>query len=152
MNKIIISDTSCLITLSRIEKLDILQKTFNTILTTPQVAGEFTQPLPPWIILKEFSNYQQYKEIQHLLDEGEASAITLAVETENSVLVIDEKKGRRIARELNLEIIGTLKILLLAKQRGIIPAVRPLIEALHQCNFRFSKSIVEEILKEAKEV
>jgi predicted nucleic acid-binding protein len=146
MNKIIISDTSCLITLSRIEKLDILQKTFNTILTTPQVAREFAQPLPSWIILKEISNHSRFKEIYLLLDEGEASAITLAIETTNAVLVIDEKKGRKIARELNLEIIGTLRILLLAKQKGTIPAVKPLIEALHQHNFRFSKSIVEEIL------
>jgi predicted nucleic acid-binding protein len=152
MNKIIISDTSCLIALSRIEKLDISQKTFNTILTTPQVAEEFAQPLPPWIILKEISNHSRFKEIHLLLDEGEASAITLAIETKDSVLVIDEKKGRKIARELDLEIIGTLRILLLAKQKGIIPAVKPLIETLHQCNFRFSKSIVEEILKEANEV
>jgi predicted nucleic acid-binding protein len=151
MNKIIISDTSCLIALSRIEKLDILQKTFNTILTTPQVAREFAQPLPSWIIPKEISNHSRFNEIHLLLDEGEASAITLAIETKNSVLVIDEKKGRKIARELNLEIIGTLRILLLAKQKGIISAVKPLIEALHQYNFRFSKSIVEEILKEANE-
>jgi predicted nucleic acid-binding protein len=126
--------------------------TFNTILTTPQVAREFEQPLPSWILIKEISNHARFKEIYLLLDEGEASAITLAIETKNSVLVIDEKKGRKIAREtLNLEIIGTLRILLLAKQKGIIPAVKPLIEALHQYNFRFSKSIVEEILKEAKE-
>jgi predicted nucleic acid-binding protein len=75
----------------------------------------------------------------------------LALETENAVLVIDEKKGRKIARELNIEIVGTLRILLVAKQKGVIPSVKDVIEKLHYHNFRFAKPIIEQILKEAGE-
>jgi predicted nucleic acid-binding protein len=58
------------------------------------------------------------------LDTGEASAIALAMETVNSTLIIDEKKGRKFAKNLGLQIIGTLKILLLAKQHRLIPKRR----------------------------
>jgi uncharacterized protein len=151
MNKIIISDTSCIIALSRIDKLEILHKVFSNIVTTKEVQQEFGQSLPLWVEIKEIRNSARLKEIEKLLDKGEASAIALALETEKAVLIIDEKKGRKIAREFNLEIIGTLRILLLAKQRGVIPNVKDLIEKLHSCNFRFAKSIIEQILKEANE-
>jgi predicted nucleic acid-binding protein len=101
MSKIIISDTSCLIALRRINELEILRKVFNTIITTPEVAHEFGQPLPPWILLKKTTEKLTFKEVSLLLDEGEASAIVLALETKDSVLVIDEKKGGKIAQTLN---------------------------------------------------
>src|SRR5687768_14553904 len=100
MSKIIISDTSCLIALSRIDKLEILKSIFNTVITTPEVAHEFGF-LPPWIVIKEITEKSKFKEISLDLDKGEASAIVLALETQDSTLIIDEKKGRKIARELN---------------------------------------------------
>jgi uncharacterized protein len=151
MSKIIISDTSCLIALSRINRLDILHYIFSTIVTTEEVQREFGQPLPSWLEVKQVKNESKFEEIKKLLDQGEASAIALALETENAVLVIDEKKGRKIAKELNIEIIGTLRILLFAKQEGIIPSVKDLIQKLHHYNFRFAKSIIDQILKEAGE-
>lgn len=152
MIRVIISDTSCLIALDRIQKIHILQKTFNNVVTTPQVQQEFGRELPAWISIKEINDKQRFESLHQLLDVGEASAITLALETENCVLIIDERKGRKVAKELNLNIIGTLKVLLVAKQRGVIESVKEVIMELHNNNFRFKTDIVQEVLKLANEL
>ena len=63
-----------------------------------------------------------------LVDIGEASSIALALEIPQATLVIDERKGRKIAKELNLKIIGTLKVLLKAKENGVISSVQEIID------------------------
>jgi uncharacterized protein len=59
------------------------------------------------------------------------------------LIIIDEKKGRKIAKSLDLEVIGSLKVLLIAKQKGIIKAICPLIQELESQNFRFSRALVD---------
>ena len=120
MNKVIISDTSCLIALSRIGQLDILFRTFGKVLITPIVANEFNEMLPEWIIVQKVKNSDRFDQLRLTIDPGEASAIALALETENAILIIDEKKGRMVATNLNILVIGTLKVLLIAKERGTI--------------------------------
>ena len=151
MNKIIISDTSCLIALDRIARLDILNQVFGTIYTTHIVAHEFEDPLPNWILIKSVTDNDKFEQLKLSLDPGEASAIALALEIDDSVLIIDEKKGRKIALDLNLEIIGTLKVLLIAKNKGVISSVNDIVLELQKASFRFNKIIVEEILKLAGE-
>jgi len=146
MNNIIISDTSCLIALDRIGRIDLLQKTFGVIYTTRIVAEEFEDTLPNWIVIKEVIDIYRIEQLKLSLDPGEASAISLALETENSILIIDEKKGRKAAQDLNISIIGTLKVLLIAKNRGVISSVKQVINELQKQSFRFNKAIVAEIL------
>jgi uncharacterized protein len=86
-----------------------------------------------------------------LLDKGEASVIALALEIENSVIIIDEKKGRKIAKNLNLEVIGSLKVLLIARKKGVISRIYPILQELGSQNFRFSKKLVTQALIEANE-
>jgi uncharacterized protein len=151
VNNVIISDTSCFIAYDSIDQLEILHMLFDTVCTTPQVQQEFGR-LPSWVQIKEATNHNKQIELYQLLDMGEASAIALALETQHSIIIIDEKKGRKVAKNLNLKVIGSLKVLLLAKQKGIISRVYPLIQALEKKNFRFSKSLVEQALKEADEL
>jgi len=151
MNKVIISDTSCLIALSRIGRIDILQKVFSIVYTTEIVAKEFEEILPDWVAVKNFNDYAQFEHLKLILDAGEASAIALALETANSILVIDEKKGRKVAADMNVTIIGTLKVLLIAKNKGVIDSVKSLIEELQIHSFRFNKAIVDEVLRLAGE-
>ena len=151
-DKIIISDTTCLIALERIGKLHILKDTFTEILTTQEVSEEFGKQFPDWISIKKVENLGQQIELEKILDKGEASAIALSLETPNSILIIDEKKGRAIATEYHLKIIGTLKVLLKAKEKGCIPSVKEIIKQLEQSNFWFSKPLVESRLKEAHEM
>ena len=98
MNRIIISDTSCLIALSNIELLDILKELYDEIIITKEVQDEFGKKLPDWIIRLEVKDKQKQSEIERNLDKGEPSSIALALEIKNSTLIIDEIKGRRIAK------------------------------------------------------
>lgn len=97
-----------------------------------------------WI--DEIQNTDKILELEYVLDKGEASAIALALETENSQLIIDEKKGRKVAQSLNIEIMGTLRLIQMAKQKGIIESTRAVIEDLQRAGFRFSPKIVKILL------
>lgn len=117
MDKIIISDTSCLIVLSRIEKLDLLKDLYHEVIITTDVRQEFGGTLPDWIIVTEVKDKQKQKDLEKQLDKGEASAIALAIEIDNATLIIDEIKGRKIAQSFNIDIIGTIGIVLLTETR-----------------------------------
>jgi len=148
MNIVVISDTSCLIALEKIKQLDLLRKLFQQVVTTQTVQEEFGKELPEWIRIDEIQNTDKILELESVLDKGEASAIALAIETENSQLIIDEKKGRKVAQSLNIEIMGTLRLIQMAKQQGIIESARPLIEDLQQAGFRFSPKIANILLND----
>jgi predicted nucleic acid-binding protein len=151
MQKTIISDASCLILLDKIGHIEILHKLFGSILTTGEVAKEFDRPLPEWIHLQEPSDKNYQTIIETSLDKGEASAIALAVEMEDCLLIIDELKGRRFAMQMGLKITGTLGILVDAKETGLIEFVKPLLEQIKQTNFRVSDQIEQIILNRAGE-
>jgi len=146
MSILIISDTSCLIALDRISRLDLLRELFQQIVTTQDVEEEFGKELPVWIRVVEVKNQDKIQELEAILDKGEASAIALALEIEQNILIIDEKKGRKVAQSMKIQIIGTLKIIQMAKQKGIIQSARPLIEDLQKAGFRFSQKIVKILL------
>ena len=85
------------------------------------------------------------------IDKGEASAIALALETDGSLLILDDQKARKLAERLNLNYTGTLGLLLKAKELQILPALKPLLQKIQQTNFRFSKKVLNVILREANE-
>jgi len=146
MDKIIISDTSCLITLSNIGLLDILKNLYQEVIITKEVQAEFGGNLPEWIIVSEVKNKDKQVEIEKLVDKGEASSIALALETKNSTLIIDEVKGRKIAKSLNLEIIGTIGILLLADKKGLITDVMSIILKIVNRGFRLSDTLLDKLI------
>lgn len=151
MHKTIISDTSCLILLQKIDELSLLNKLFGTIITTNEVAEEFGLPLPSWIELTQpiDKNYQSIIEVS--VDKGEASAIALAVELNDCLLIIDDLKGRKFAQQLGLPIIGTIGIIVDAKLAGIIPSVKPLLTKIKATNFRITEQLELLILKKTGE-
>lgn len=152
VNNIVIADASCLIALGRINRLFILQHLFHTVFITEEIEKEFANPLPKWIVVKQLLSQQRKKELSEIVDEGEASAIALALEIKDCILIIDERKGRKIAKQLNIVILGTLKTLLLSKEKGIITSDTEVVNELENMNFRFSKALRKEILKEAGEM
>jgi predicted nucleic acid-binding protein len=132
MSRIIISDAGCLIALRRLNKLELLRDIFGTVMTTSEIRNEVSENLPAWIETRECTKTSKKKDLEKIVDAGQASVIALALETSNAVLIIDEKKGRKLARESGIEIIGTLKVLLIAQERGLIPQITPLLKELEK--------------------
>ncbi len=151
MPKTIISDTSCFILLNNIGELELLQKTYGQIITTIEIATEYGEPLPDWVEIKSAKdkNIQQILELQ--LDIGEASAIALALEIPESLIILDDLKARKVAEKLNINFTGTLGVIIKAKLKGIITSIKPLLLKMGQTNFRISDDIEREALKEANE-
>jgi len=147
MDKIIISDTSCLIALQNIGLLNFLKYLYKEILITQEVKDEFGLDLPDWIIVVEVKNIDKKSEIEQKLDKGEASSIALALEIKDSILIIDEIKGRKIAQSLKIEIIGTIGILLLADKRGLIKDVLSIILKLVNKGFRLSDNLIDKLIE-----
>ena len=151
MNKTIISDTSCFIVLLKIGELEILHKLFTNIVTTPEIANEFGEVLPDWVELIAVKDRQKQQLLETQVDKGEASAIALALEIDNSLLIIDDYKARRLAKTLHIDYMGTIGVLIMAKQRGIIKTIKPFLEKIKTTNFRISAELELQALVEAKE-
>ena len=148
---IIISDTSCLIILDKIDEFELLMKMGRKVFVTPIILKEFGKSLPDWIsvVSPKNSYYQQILEMD--LDEGEASAIALSLEMKNPIIMIDELKGRKVAEKLNLRYSGTFGLILRAKQIGLIKSVKPILAKIKTTNFRFDEKLFEKVLEQAGE-
>lgn len=83
---------------------------------------------------------------------GESAVLALALETHDAIAVLDDALARATAEHLGLPVVGTLGILVQAKKRGLVPAVRPLLDRLEALRFRVSATTRESILKRAGEV
>ena len=151
MPSAILSDTSCLILLEKIGELEVLHELFGAIITTPEVAAEFGLPLPVWVTVKPVINRKYQSIIEASVDQGEASAIALAVEQDDCLLIIDDLKGRKFAQQIGLSITGTFGVLLEAKRAGIVPLVKPILEKIKQTNFRISAKLEAVVLAQAQE-
>jgi predicted nucleic acid-binding protein len=151
MSKIIISDTSCLIILDKIGQLDLLQQLFETVVITPEIQEEFGEVLPDWITVQNVQNSFMTKVFSEQVDLGEASAIALALEHSEHLLIIDDNKGRKLAKSLELNFTGTLGILVKAKKEGIIPLLKPILEQIEQTDFRISNKLKAIVLKQISE-
>jgi predicted nucleic acid-binding protein len=144
---LVITDTSCLIVLSKLNMLNILNQLYSTIIITEEIAEEFGEPLPDWIQIKQVLNKKYQLLLEATLDRGESSAIALAIDLPDSLLIIDDLKGRKEALRLGLKITGTLGILYKAGQQGFIEELKPVVDKLEEQGFRISSVIKEEILK-----
>ncbi|HEY0461540.1 MAG TPA: DUF3368 domain-containing protein [Pyrinomonadaceae bacterium] len=141
MQKTIISDTSCLILLEKIGELGLLHRVFGEILITQEIADEYGLKLPEWISIQNSSNKNYQKILEASVDKGEASAIALAVELVDCLLIIDDLKGRNLAETLGIKITGTLGVILEAKLSGNINSVKPLLAKIKQTDFHFSRNL-----------
>lgn len=152
MHSTIISDTSCFIILSKIEELDLLRKIYGQVITTTEIAEEFKQTLPDWVIIETVSDKYRQRILEMQIDKGESSAIALALETPESILILDDDKARKVARNLDLTYTGTIGIIIKAKLNGIIPSIKPCLEKIKNTNFRVSVELELLALELAKEL
>lgn len=143
---VVIADASSLIALYNIGEIDVLARIFPTITITPEVALEYGIELPDWIHIQAASERSMLRREIVSLDLGEASSIALALESQNPLLIIDEKKGRRIAEKLNIEIIGVVGILIKARLEGYIENPENLLARLESVDFRLDNALKARLL------
>jgi predicted nucleic acid-binding protein len=160
---IIVSDTSALSNLALVDCLWLLEAIYQTVIIPDVVASELAAASNPtisailqlgWIQTQSVTNSQLAHQLQQErgLDAGEANAIALALELQADDLLIDERLGRQEAVRLGLSIIGILGILLVAKQRSLIPQVQPVMDALiDQAGFRVSPQLYQRVLALSQE-
>lgn len=149
---IIICDASPIIALYNIGKLGLLKSVYDEICITDIVHKEVEIPLPDWIKVEKNYNIQVYRSLSLQLDEGEASSISLAVEIGEFVeLIIDEKKGRRVAKDLGFSTIGLLGVIVKAKRMDKLQLGMPIIEELKLSGFRISDKIVQIVKDQLEE-
>jgi predicted nucleic acid-binding protein len=151
MHRIIISDTSCLILLTNIGELNLLHRVYGQITTTIDIAYEYGEKLPDWVEIIDVKDKYRQQLLEMQIDKGESSAITLALETPDSTLILDDYKARQIAEKLRLSYTGTIGVIIKAKLMGLIPSIKPLLDKIRQTNFRISVDIELQALKEANE-
>ncbi len=160
---IVVSNTTPLIGLASIHRLDLLRQLFGEIYIPQAVYDEVVikghkednakrqVSMAMWI---KRANVQDRLAVQVLLDEmdlGEAEAVVLAREISAEWVLMDEKKGRRKLSQMGMNKIGTLGILLKAKQVGLVTALRPEIDRLRQQGFSISQDVIDAVLQQANE-
>lgn len=157
---IVISDTTPLISLMKIESLDILEKMYKEIIVPKAVYDELIINvdyqseidiirkctfLQTKIVKENLSVSLLQKQLK--LDLGESEAIVLANSINADLIIIDERKARSIAKDIGLNVTGTLGILVEAKQRGLVKELRPLLDKLIKNEIRISKRLYQDILE-----
>ncbi len=149
MCKVVVADSSCLIGLSKIGKLDILHDLFGTVLIPEKVYQEVVisgRGRPgaeevrnaPWIETRTVQNQLAVRAFQLHLGGGESEAISLAVECAADFLILDDLKARQIAEELGLSVVGTVAVLYKSAEKGLLGEdMQTVLERLRQAGFRF---------------
>jgi hypothetical protein len=115
------------------------------------VATEWGSQLPAWITVQAVQNRPLVQALQLQLGNGEAEAIALAVETSAIRLILDDAQARQAARGFGLPVVGTLGIVLHAKQLGLVSLVRPVLDDLRATGFRLSDALLQQALQLAGE-
>jgi len=146
MPTIVITDTCCLIVLDNIGALPLLPIAYAHIVVTPVIAKEFQKALPEWITVMPVTDTATADTYRQLVDAGEASAIALAQELTDVLLILDDRKGRRLAKQLHLPFTGTVGMLGVMRERGHIRSLRPYFEAIKETDFRYDHALLDQIL------
>ena len=145
-----IPDTSCLIHLDRIGRLDLLCALFDDIGIPPTVVSEYGS-CPSGIRRLERPQTALVQLLRRTVDAGEAEVIASATTLPNSFVILDDAAARAEAHALDLAVVGTVGVLLRAKQAGEIGAVAPLLDALRGNDFWMSEALYRHALERAGE-
>jgi predicted nucleic acid-binding protein len=151
---IVVSDTSPLNYLILIGQDGVLEKLYGRVLIpqavwrelqsggAPVPVQEWTANLPGWVEIREVTDPGPVLK----LDPGEQEAIALAEQLKAELVLLDERRGREMARMRGLAVIGTLGVLEAAAEQGSLD-LRVVMEQLQKTSFRASAVVIEEMLE-----
>jgi uncharacterized protein len=159
---IIVSDTTPLSELAKVGHLDLLGQVFGRVIVPVEVHRELLRGNHPASQLIAGCDWLEVKPVQNLLevqrlhtevglDLGESEAIVLAEELQADQLLVDDLAGRREAQTRGLALIGTVGVLLVAKQRGLIEQVKPIMDDLRNGGTRIAQPLYLRVLQLAQE-
>lgn len=157
---VVVSDTTTITNLLKIDLLHLVQRLYREIII-PQAVYDELAKIPSqkkllkqtnWIRVRQVKDRMRVDKFQDYLDLGESEAIILALELNADILIMDERKGRKIAEEYGLAIIGLFGILIGAKRRGHIKSVKSHMDTLiNDHSFRVNEAVYNQVLRLAKE-
>lgn len=145
MKEAAVVDSTCLIGLERVGRLDVLPALFDPILIPPEVAREFGTSLP-WLSVEVPADLTLLSALKMLVDDGEAEAIALASQR-GCRIVLDDRQARLVGSHLGLKVIGTVGVLVKAKSCGVIPTLKPALDELETNGFYLGRALKEEALR-----
>ncbi|MEW6481553.1 MAG: DUF3368 domain-containing protein [bacterium] len=156
---IVVSNTSPIMNLVAIGQINLLKQLYGEIFIPKTVLQELSiihkEQLSErylWIKTQPVINQNMVDVLLLELDKGEAEAIALAIEMKADLLLLDERRARKIASHLGLRFIGLLGILIEAKRKMFIFSVKPLLdEMIAKAGFWVDKKLYERFLKETEE-
>lgn len=151
---LLVSDTSPLRYLVEVDAIEVLPKLYGDVLTTPQVMEElcqehfpqsvkmWAQHAPAWL------KVESPREIRFLdqLDEGEASALSLACERRSNLLLVDERAGSRVAHSCGVGTIGTLGILQEAGHENLLEFRAAIQRLITETAFRHTTTLIQAVI------
>lgn len=157
--RIVVCDTGPLIALALVELLPALPRLFAEVVVPPAVVAEAIHDLQRpgakaiaaamaagCLVQRPINLTPIYQDLAEILDRGEAEALALADEL-NAVALIDERRGRKVAAQRGIAVTGTAAVLILAKRRGEVSAIQPLLERLTTSGYRLSPALIADVLR-----
>ena len=162
MRKVIVNSTPLLV-LGNIGRLDILRSLYEQIEIPAAVYREVTEKndaaskallaASNWIKVRTVENIADYAMYQAKLHAGEVETMIIAQKPVKADLVIlDDMAARKTAQYLGLTVTGTMGVLVKAKQKQIIPAVKPILDEIMRNGFYISEKVVKMVLKSVDEL
>lgn len=159
---IVVCDSTILIGLANIGRLEILREVFSKISIPYEVFHEVVEKGSDrprskdirdarWIEVTTIKDKTQVDLLMISLDKGEAEVLALAKELGADLILVDEGKARKSAVIAGYNVMGLLGLFILAKKLGLLDQIRPLIDELRRKKFRVSDRVVSEALKRAGE-
>jgi uncharacterized protein len=152
-----VTNTTPLITLAGVGLLDLLPLLYDRVWAPRTVLDEYQAKAPPtepdlaqasWLTVVDAVTIDP---TLPLLDGGEAAALSLALAIRARLILLDERKARRIATRIGLQVAGTLAVLLRAKQQGLIAAIHPYTTQMQSQGRRFHPILIAHLLEDASE-
>ncbi len=148
---LVLSNSSPLIALSQIGRLDLLRQLHPSVSIPTAVAKEVepTLPLlPDWVLVRELAGSLQPATVSASIGPGEREVISLGLELAATLLILDEQPARRLAKSLGLRVIGTVGLLMAGKERGLLTKIRPELDRLLAVRFFLDPDLYDRIIEE----
>ena len=158
-NGLVIADAGPIFSLAIIDKLELLNQLFDEIKISKAVWEEITldKSTEFYYIIEQFFkpkvlNIKGFNELTFVMDYGESESVVLYKELNADFLLIDDKKAREIAENFDIKCIGTLGLLAVAKDKGLINELRPIFKTFLENNRYYSVKLLNKLLEKYNEL